>query len=251
MKPKFYVNDRLRKGTLSGSEDDSRNPEERLADGSITLGYTATTGTTPSGEYQVAISGEAFAPEALVIARADALSGTTFQVISETLAGASTLVVASGDVTGSPSNFVLAIPSGATPREVWRVQVTGPTSGTQVTIYESMLADLVELDRLPQVGISRVRIRQFTRTAIPGGQPFVKRDGPNLRRTGYSYILTSGTEIEEMRGLITALAGGEFFFHVDDLGAQYWAEVMGDGLDEADEAGVSSAGLTVQEVASD
>lgn len=248
MKPLFYINDRLRLGALSGSEDNTFNPKERLADGSITLPYTATSGTTPAGAFGVTLpSGES--PDYFTIGKATALSGTSFQVFAEDIGGGNSTLRASGAVSGSPSTFVLAL-SGAPPRRVWRIEVSGANGADQLQVFEAGLNDRIQLTR-PLVGVTRQAIRRFSRIDIRGSQPFVRREGPLLRQYQYALVLISGQQTDDYRTLIEDLDGGQFFLHTDDLGESYWAELPTADPIEADDAGLSTVGLTTREVRSD
>lgn len=250
MKPTFYHNDRLRLGTLSGQHNAVNNPVRRVADGSITLPYLATSGTTPTGAIETRIA-SGFAdpqnPTHLVIPRAAAtLSGYRILVHSEDLDGSNQDVRL--DVTSTSGESAVYTLSGGTARRVWRITFSGVSGQALLQTYEIMLADEYQAARPPLVGVDRIRGRQYTRIPIQGSQAFVKREGPRLRRTRYTIPLISGTEIDGLRSFIDSIEGGNPFFHIDDLGDQYFAEMMGEGADEADEAGVYEVDITVQEI---
>lgn len=247
-RPTFYPNDRLRLGTLSGSEDDTFNPKERLADGSITLPYVATVGVTPAGAFGVTLpSGES--PDYFIVGRANALSGTSFQVFAEDIGGGNSTLRASGDAPDTGETFILAL-SGTPPRRVWRIEVSGANGADQLQVFEAGLTDQIQLER-PQVGVSRQQVRRFSRIDIRGSQPFVRREGPLLRQNQYPMLLISGAQIDAYRELQASVDGGQFLLHTDDLGNSYWAELPVADPVEADEAGISAVTVVAREVRSD
>jgi hypothetical protein len=111
------------------------------------------------------------------------------------------------------------------------------------------LSNKFQFPRSPEVGVNRVKVRQFSRIHIPGGQPFVKKDGPVLKRTGYQLVAISGAEVDSINTWIDGVAGGESFYFKDDLASEYWAEVPEPPFPFQDEAGVDRLSVTVQEVA--
>lgn len=250
MRPKFYYNDRFKLGTLSGSLDTNINPVERAADADMGMYYVATSGTPPSGVVQVTLPSDAL-PHSLVIAKAAALSGYRLILESEDVGGGNNAVRVD-ETTGSGTSAVYAVSGGGgSARRVWRLTMSGTSGLSPLWLYEAMLADLQLMPRSNAVGVERTRVRQFTRTPIPGGTPFVKRDGPRLRRTGYSFTVVSGSEVAGLEQFVDGIDGGEFFFHVDDRGEQYMAELLNPGQVFDDEAGVFSVRMSVQEVESD
>lgn len=250
MRPKFYHNDRLRLGTISGQYNSLTNPVRRVADGSITVFYLATSGTTPTGVFETRIA-SGFAdpqnPTHFVIPRAlPTLSGYRLIVHSEDLDGANQAVRL--DITTTSGEHGVFTLSGGAARRVWRITISGTASMIPLQLFEAMLADEYETARPPIVGVQRIRSRQFTRIPILGSQAFVKRGGPRLRRTQYSIPLISGIEIDGLRTFIDSIEGGNPFFLIDDLGDAYFAELLGEGAGEDDEAGVYAVTMAVQEI---
>lgn len=255
MIPKFYHSDRLRLGTLSGQFSSVTNPVRRIADGSITLSYIATSGATPTGTFETRITsgqGSAENPTHFVIARGTpSVSGYRVIVTSEDLDGTNSATRLDVTLTSGVTYTVQAL-SGGVARRVWRVLLSGTGSTIPpLRLFEAMLADEYQPARQHQVGVRRQRVRQFTRIELPGTQAFVKRDGPRLLATSYALILVSGSEIDGLHTFLDAIEGGEPVFHTDDLGQNYFAEVMGTGPEEEDEAGVYSLDLQVQEIGVD
>lgn len=250
MVPKFYYNDRFRLGTLSGSNATGLNPVERVSDGFMGMAYAATSGVTPSGIVQVTLT-EADVPHSLVIAKASMLSGYRLILESEDVGGGNNAVRVDETVpvvTGITS-VVYAISGGSAARRVWRLTMSGVSGQSPLQLYEGMLADLQDMPRSNSVGVTRTRVRQFTRTPVPGGQAFVVRDGPRLRRTRYSFVVVSGSEVTGLEQFVDGIDGGEAFFHIDDRGAQYMAELLTPDQVFDDSAGTFSVDMTVQEVA--
>ena len=250
MRPKFYHNDRLRLGTLSGQYNGLTNPVRRVADGSITVSYLATSGATPTGAFETRIA-SGFAdpqnPTHFVIPRGTpTLSGYRIIIQSEDLDGSNQAVRL--DVTTTSGEYGVFTLSGGTARRVWRITISGTASMVPLRLFEAMLADEYETARSPIVGVQRIRSRQFTRIPIVGSQAFVKRDGPRLRRTRYTIPLVSGTEIDGLRTFIDSIEGGNPFFHIDDLGDAYFAELLGEGASEPDDAGVYFVEMEIQEI---
>lgn len=250
MRPKFYYNDRFRLGTLSGSEATSVNPVERVADGDMGLYYQATCGATPSGIVQVELPSDML-PSALVIAKATTLSGYRIILESEDVGGGNSAVRVDEVVSSGITSVVYAVSGGGAARRVWRLTMSGTIGLPVIWLYEAMLADEQLMPRSNEVGVERARVRQYSRVAIPGGTPFTKRDGPRLRRTGYAFVVLSGSEVQGLEDFVDGIEGGEFFFHVDDRGEQYMAELLNPGQVFADQAGVFNVRMSVQEVESD
>lgn len=246
-RPIVYYDNLFSEGTLSGSNSTASNPVRQVADGSINLDYQVTSGVTPSGEFQVTL-GAARAPEALVLARGEVLSGMRFILESEDADGSNNATVLDFTLQADTDRFASGI-SGATARRVWRLTISGLSGQAQAQAHEIMLAEQLTLSRSPLLGVDRTRVRQFTRIPVPGGQPFVKRDGPRLRRTAYQFILSSGSQVTDVEDFVDAVEGGQAFFLSDDLGQQYFAELLGSDVqfdDQAGEYGVSLAFLEVR-----
>ncbi len=254
MRPKFYYNDRFRLGPLSGSTMADDNPVARIADGDVGLYYLVTSGDPPVGVLQLTMpSGDPVGPTHLVIGKASNLNGYRLTLVSEDVDGGNQNNRVLVDLATDTYNYVVEVIGPAwSPRSVWRLTISGLTSGMEpAKLYEAMLADEQEMPRSNEVGVERTRVRQFTRIPVPGGTPFTKRDGPRLRRTGYSFKVLDGAEVAAMEAFVDAIEGGEFFFHIDDRAEQYMAELAGPGQVFSDTAGVYSINMTVQEVESD
>ncbi len=250
MRPRFYYNDRFRLGTLSGQTDSDTNPVERVADGDVGLYYVATSGAPPVGIIQVTLPTDDM-PHSLVVSKATTLSGLNLKLESEDVGGGNNAVRVNETVTSGVTSVVYAISGGSDARQVWRLTISGVTTSGQLNVYEAMLADLQLMPRSNEVGVQRTRVRQFTRIAVPGGAPFTKRDGPRLRRTAYSFTVKDGAEVQALEAFVDGIEGGEFFFHVDDRGERYVAELASPGQVFSDAAGVYSVNMTVQEVETD
>jgi len=244
--PTFYHSNILPLGTLSGSQDSVTNPVGRVADGDIGLVYVFTTGDPPVGAVQVTVSG-AVLPVALVIARATQVSGYRLIVESEDVGGGNNAVRVD-ELLDDISNAVYLISGSAIPREVWRITLSGVSGLAAAKVYEMQLAYEFQFAIPPQVGVDRLRIRQMTRIEIPGGQAFTQKLGPVLLQNTYDYVATSGDEISELEAFVESIDDGASVFHVDDRGAQYWAEVFAKDFALDDQAGVYFASVTTREV---
>jgi hypothetical protein len=252
MRPKFYYNDRWRLGTLSGSEDGALNPVERVADSSIGLAYIATSGGTAPGVIETVMpSGVTVNPTHFVMARSTDLDDCRLIVESEDPNGGNNAVRLDVTISATTTSGVWTL-SGGTARAVWRLTLSGTGAGSPaVSVYEMQLADEPIMPRSNEVGVSRDWLRQFRRQAIPGGEPFVVREGPRLRRTQYQFVVISGAELTSLQSFVEDIEGGQAFFHVDDLGQEYWAELGTQTQPFRDEAGVYAVAMTVLEVAVD
>lgn len=249
MIPRFYYNDRFRLGVLSGSESTTLNPVRRVADGSITLPYAATSGVTPSGIVLVTLA-SADDPTHFIVARASILSGYTFKLEKEDVGGGNNETVLNETLT-SGINAILTISGSATKRKVWRLTVMAASGATPIKIFEMGLMDKELMPRSNEVGVTRTDMLQFTRTEIPGSEPFTVGDGPSRIRTNYSFVVISGAEVTGVRNFILGVSRGEHFMHTDDLGRSYWSEMPGKDVPMNDEAGLYRWSVTVQEVATD
>lgn len=249
-RPVIYYDNLFSIGTLSGEHSTTDNPVRQVGDGSINLDYQVTSGTTPTGFFQVTLP-TAQAPDALVFARAELVSGHRIILESEDVGGGNNATILDFTLTSGVDRLVSGI-TGATARRVWRLTISGVQAGlSQAQVHEAMLATKLELPRSPIVGVERARMRQFTRVPVPGGQPFVKRDGPRLRRTGYTFALTSGTQVSDVETFVDAVDGGQAFFLVDDLQQSYFAELLGTDVGFDDQAGEFGLQLTFLEVRAD
>ncbi len=251
--PIVYYDNLLLSGTLSGSEQSTDNPVRQVADGSINLGYTHTSDVSPtahSGSVYLTLTSPQ-EPATFILPRCELHSGMTLKLQSmDDVAETNLATVLTQEVSGELAFYKADLPGGGTPRAVWRILISGASGLVPAKVHEAQLAvTKTQFARSPQVEVARTRVRQFTRLAVPGGQPFVKRDGPRLRRTAYNFILISGVEADALRDFVDAVEGGEAFTFEDDQSACYWAELLGNDIPENDSAGVSSwAQLTFQEI---
>lgn len=247
MRPITYYGNLFSLGTLSGSNSTSSNSVARIADGSISLDYQLTSGLTPSGDIQVTLS-TAQTASALTVPSGLAVSGHRFILESEDVGGGNNATILDFTLSSTSGTFVREF-SGATARKVWRLTVSGTLSGSQFTTREVTLSDKLQFPRSPAVGVPRSSVRQFSRINIPGGQPFVKRDGPKLKRTAYTFVVLSGAERDSIDTWIEGIEGGEAFYFIDDEAGEYWAEVPDPPIPFQDEAGVHNLIMTFQEIA--
>lgn len=251
MRPVIYYGNLLLSGTLSGTAEDTSNVARKVRDGSINLPYTVTADvlTIQSGSITLELTSPA-APDAFVLPKCALLSGHTVLLQSmDDLAETNLATLVTLNLT-SATEFILEELTTPTPRAVWRLLISGAQSlDAQARVHEWQLAlEKLTLPRSPQVGVGRERVRQFTRLPVPGGQPFVKRDGPRLRRTTYDLVVLSGTEVDSMRDFADAVDGGQAFTLTDDLGSSYWAELSAENFAEDDQAGASRVRLQFQEI---
>lgn len=252
-RPIVYYGNHMTSGTLSGSTESTDNPVREVADGSINLGYAVTTDVSPtahSGQVDLVLNA-AVRPAAFILPRCSLVSGLTLLLQSmDDVGGTNLATVVSADISTLTTFYKAEISSGETPRAVWRLLISGVSGLVPAKVHESQLAvTRTQFARSPEVSVSRIRVRQFTRIPVPGGQPFVKKDGPRLRRYTYNFVLVSGaTENNPMRDFVDAVEGGEAFTTQDDLGDCYWAELLGNEINEGDSAGVSRWATAIQEI---
>lgn len=253
MKPIVYFGNLMLSGTLTGSNESTSNPVREVADGSINLGYILTEDVSPtlhSGSATVEM-GVARVPTTLVLPKCLLQSGMTLRLFgADDTAGTNQTNPVTQLFTAETRFFLAELPSGSAAKKVWTLSVSGVSGLVPAQTHEIQLASSrSEFDRPPQVGVTRVRVLQYTRIAVPGGQPFVKREGPRLRRTEFTFLLTSGAEIDEVHAFVDGVDGGGAFTLTDDLGQSYWAELLGNDVGETDEAGVFTWRPTFQEIA--
>lgn len=249
--PAVYYGNLLLSGTLSGSNNTTTNPARRVADGSVNLSYTMTrdvSASLNSGQVQVVLT-SAQVPDALSIPRMSVPSGFTLELQSAPSEFASGTVVLSKAFSGAEATSYRAdLPGGTSSALVWRVILSGASGLVSPKVHEVQLATKQDFPRAVEVGVQRQHVRQFTRIPVPGGQPFVKRDGPKLRRYQYRFRTISSQEASDFRDLVQALEGGDAFTFVDDLGDAYWAEMPEATVPEDDEGGVSTWSVVAQEI---
>jgi len=251
-------------GTLSGTNASTTNPVRQVADGSINLGYVV----TPTG--QSLTSGSVY----VTLASAQTLSGLSIPKglipsgYTLKLQSMSNAVTEAGLTThytlvvSAETEFVLTTVSGASPALVWRVMLSGVSGLAPARTHEIQLFTSQFQFGDVQVGIDRGHVRQFSRIGIPGGQPFVRREGPKLERSPYSFVsitsaqLAAGgpglsefvTDGDGLVAFIDAIDGGDAFTLTDDLGRSYWAELLDPEPAQRDVGEVSSWLLTFQEI---
>lgn len=249
--PTVYYGNLMLSGTLSGSNNTTTNPARRVADGSINLSYTATrdvSASLHSGQVQVVLT-SAQVPDALSIPLMSVPSGFTLELQSAPSEFASGTTVLSTTFTDAETTrYKSDLPSGTSAALVWRVVLSGVSGLVAAKVNEVQLATKQAYPRNVEVGVQRQHVRQFTRIPVPGGQPFVKRDGPKLRRFTYKFYTIDSAEVGNFRDLVHALEGGDAFTFSDDLGDWYWAEMPDPVVPEDDQAGVASWSVVVQEV---
>jgi hypothetical protein len=232
-------------GTLSGTESTDDNQVDRVADGSINLLYQAVSGLTDAGTVTNTLDA-AFQADSLSICDATGLSGYIVTVESEDVGGGNNVVHLT---TSAQSNQVLEVLTGVTTdRRVWRVTFSGAAATELAKVAEVQLGQRQAFPRSPSLGVTRTRMRQFNRTEIPGGQPFVLRMGPLLRQSVYTFVAVSGSEVSGLETFVEAIDGGDMFTLEDDLGQSYCAELLGRAVDFADSAGIYTQSWTFREV---
>jgi hypothetical protein len=265
MRPVIYYGNLLLSGTLSGTNASPTNPVRQTADGSINLPYIHTANVSPtlqSGSVYVTLT-SAQAPVGLSLPRALLSSGHTLKLQSmsnaQTEAGLTTALTVT--FSGTTRSY-LAETSGLTPALVWRVLISGVSGIVPAQANEIQLIGTRFQLGAPQVGVARGHVRQYVRTGVPGGQPFVRRDGPKLERSQYVLASVVSGELDSVNddiltdgdglvAFIDATDGGGAFTLTDDLSRSYWAELLDVEVAENDVAGVSSWSLTFQEIAVD
>ena len=244
-RPVAYHSNLFSVGTLSGDNASNSNPVGRVADGSVNLPYVSHDAPAVSGGVAVTLA-TAGRPDALVLVRSD-FGSAGFRLESDDVGGGSGAI----ELTGTHSSTqpqVVELASG-TDRRVWTL--TAIQGGGGVSWYEAQLATKYQLPRSPDLQVTRTKVRQFTRIPVAGGQPFVKRDGPGLRRTLYTFVLISGTEVTEAEAFVDAVGGGQAFTFTDDREETYWAELLDGSVTFQDTAGVFTVSLTFQEISAE
>lgn len=256
MNPIAYYGNLLLSGTLSGSAAATTNPVRLVSDGSINVTYALTSATvTQSGSVLVSLTVSG-APVALSIPRCEIPSGYTLklQSMSNPVTEAGLVTVVSAFFNAETFSFLsgFAAPTAAL---YWRVLLSGVSGLSVAEAAEVQLALVSANLGAPQVGVERTHKRQFARVEIPGGQPFVRRDGPMLERSRYVLVgVSGGSGIEgaadqaTLEAFVEAVNGGDAFTLVDDLARSYWAELLDVDVVVGDTAGVHGWSLTFQEI---
>lgn len=249
MTPVIYWGNLFRRGTLSGTNTDEAFPVRRVGDDDLTLRYPIVSGTVSglvSGEVSTTLA-SGVTPDAFVMARGQSLSGIVFEVISQDVGGAN--AASHGTFTASGDDpFVLELSGVSTARRQWRVTLSGTVSGATVPdLFEIILADKLTFPRDPQIGVSRTTAHQVSRIPIPGGAPFKLRLGTRLRQTSYSMVVEDPL-VSGVKNFLNENDGGQNFWHVDDKGGSYFAEMLGPDFVFDDQAGVNFFALTVREL---
>lgn len=248
--PIIYYGNALLSGALFGDNGSVDNPAARVRDGSVNLSYaiTASGASQRTGEVNLT-SVSAIQPDTVIFPKCALSSGAVIQVIMSASSGAGDADTLVSATMGADTTFYLSDLGATSGNLYWQVSVSGGVSQPLAqSVHEITLAKKYTLPRSPEVSVTRTRVRQFSRIPIPGGQPFVKRNGPMLRQTSMNFVVVSGSEVNALRGFISAVDGGEAFTLSDDLGQVYWAELLDSNVPEQDEAGVSSVSLTFQEI---
>lgn len=248
--PIVYHSNLFSLGTLSGSHDTLTNPVRRAADGSVNLAYKAFSGGEDYiGAIQVTLPA-VDRPSGLVLVRATMTSGVRFILESEEIGGGKNSTELDFTLSGEALPIYRALSGSSPERKVWRLTISGISGQDALKLYEAQLATEYQLPRSPEVRVERVRVRQFTRIPVPGGQPFVKRDGASLRQTVATYALLSGSQISGAEAFVDVVEGGEAFTLVDDRAETYWAELLGSPRFE-DTAGVFMVSLGFLEISAE
>jgi hypothetical protein len=252
--PIIYYGNALLSGTLSGSNATAANPIARVRDGSVNNSFKVTLSGATDRDGVVGLTlTTAAQPTGFVLPRCALSSGATVTLIMQTgptdSAGLETLV---SDTLTEDKSFYLA-DIAPTSGNLYFALTVSATSGITVaqTAHEIVLAQKYTLPRSPEVSVSRGKLRQFNRTDIPGGEPFIRRTGPMLRETAMNFVIVSGSEANALRGFVGGVEGGSAFTLTDDLGDSYWSELVDADVPEEDEAGVSSVALTFREIGVD
>lgn len=258
MDPIIYYDNLLLSGTLTGTRASQTNPVRLVDDGSINVPYTITSAqTTQSGSVYVTLT-SAQLPAALSIPKCVIPSGYTLklQSMSNAVNETGLVTVLSATFTSETRSYLAELPSGTVAATIWRVMLSGVSGLVSARVHEVQLAPTRAVLGVPQVGIARRKIRQYARTPVPGGQPFVRRDGPILDASTYVLVAISGAPSDTpglsdqgtIEAFIQAVDGGDAFTITDDLARTYWAELVDMEPDFNDEAGAFTWKLNIQEI---
>jgi len=249
--PQFYYANLLAGGTLSGTSSDEANPVRRVSDSDRTLKYSLLDSVGPdvtTGQVDVTLA-TAATRDYFVMVSGYALSGWTLSVESEDTDGGNNATHGSQVLSGDEP-FILALSGTSTPRRVWRVKmvsVSGIT--TSPDLYEMMLAKQYVLPSgyRPQIGVQRSTVQNYQTLRIPGSAPFKFRLGQDFEQVTYQLVTPSG-QVAGFKSFTQENDGGEPFWHVDDLGRAYWAEMRTPEIQYDDQAGVYFFNVPVQEI---
>lgn len=251
-KPVIHYGNLFADGSLTSSEDATTNPVRRIADGSINLDYFvgALSGGANMEVIQVTLP-TAASGVSLTINQTSIPAGTLFVVESFDIGGGN-LVEHLRETRGPRTDLVLNLSGVVADRKEWRLTISGGGTGSGVAGWRAgeiqLATGRLTMER-PQVGVDRVRVRQFGRFEVPHGQPFVRRRGPRLRRLRYAFQLVSGIQVTDAEAFVDAVEGGQAFTLVDDQASTpIWAELMGADVGFDDQAGVQAASFTLQEI---
>ena len=247
--PSIYYSNLLALGVLSGTNDDLAYPVRRVADADISLPWPVISGTsltTIQAEVNVTVP-VADTRDAFVLPKGEGLSGFTFSVQSEDVGGGNNAFHGSYTATDDEP-ILLQLTGVTTPRRVWRVLVSGVTSGIGTPIvYEAMLATRLDFPRRPAIGVERTIIQQTQRLPIPGGAPFRFRLGQELNRVKYALEVQESL-VSGFENFVRENDGGEPFWFVDDQDESYWAEAPESEFVFDDQAGVYFFPILIQEI---
>ncbi len=247
--PRIHYHNLFPLGVMSGSNTDEAYPVRRVADADLTLPWPIVSGVPTGvveGAFETTLASGA-TRDVFVLAKGTGLSGFTFRVYSEDFGGGNNAQHAEATAVAN-TPFVLVLSGASTPRRVWRVTISGATSGIGVPIiYEAMLATILDFPRRPLIGVARTTVHQVSRIEIPGAAPFRFRLGDELKRTVYQMTVEE-TALSGYQTFLDVNDGGEPFWFHDDLGNAYWAECPGAEYEFDDQAGVYAYEKTIQQV---
>ncbi len=174
------------------------------------------------------------------------LATVTMPLTSATVSGAS-------GFTASRWRFECLLVGQIFPDAFFIGNVSGTKTAAQANAgaAEVMLGSGLLFPRDHQVGVERAVLRQFIRTEMDGGEPFMARTGDDLKETRYQLITTEAETASGIEQFIRTNDAGEPFLFRDDLGELYWAELPESDQTYADEAGVWGYELLIRQVPED
>jgi hypothetical protein len=255
MRPIIYYGNVFAFGVLSGTNTEVNEPTgavRRVSDADLSNPYQIVDGDPSTVEGivsgEVAVFTDGSLPTGFAMVIGSQLSGFQARLLSEDIGGGAAQVHDSRTLSGNDA-YHFAVTPLSSGNQVWRYELSGTTSGIGIPqLNEIMLGVRYQLPRSPEVGVGRTKQRRFDRLAIPGGQPFLFRQGSALRQRAFRFYLISGTETEELDDFLDGVDGGDPFFLVDDHGEGYWAELVGNDQASDDQAGVHLVALTFCEI---
>ncbi len=250
--PKFYYSNNFARGTLSGTSSDETNPVRRVSDSDRTLRYTLLDSVGPdvtTGMVDVTLATADNTRTHFVMVSGFALSGWTLDVESEDTDGSNNANHQSYAMSGDEP-FVLTLSGISTARRRWRARLTSVSGITDSPyIYEMMLAKEYTFpsDFRPVIGVARSTVHNYQRLDVPGAAPFKFRLGEDFERVAYTLAMPESS-VSGFNNFLRENDGGEPFWHIDDKGRGYWAELV--SLEQAydDQAGFFTFVVAVQEI---